>query len=132
MVKDLKKNLSRAEKYNVKVDEMQATEWTQEDILAVEQGIKDWKENKSGVQIASTAAEPWLDSEHRRYWLARVDGKVCVCILRHSMADTRRTQPVGILILTPVQSSSWQIKNAGVISFGAQRNLGGADLHCVE
>ncbi len=112
VVKDLKKNLSRAEKYNVKVDEMQATEWTQEDMLAVEQGIKDWKENKSGVQIASTAAEPWLDSEHRRYWLARVDGKVCVCILRHSMADTRRTQPVGILILTPVQSSSWQIKNA--------------------
>ena len=58
---------------------MQAIDWTQDGMLAVEQGIKDWKENESGVQIAATAAEPWLDSEHRRYRFAKVDGKVCVC-----------------------------------------------------
>ncbi|PPQ81122.1 hypothetical protein CVT26_011232 [Gymnopilus dilepis] len=87
-VKDLKKNLYRANKYDVKVHEVKNSEWTEEDKAAVEQGIKDWKENKSGVQIASTTLQPWLDSTHRRYWI------------------------VGFLILTPIQSTSWQIKNA--------------------
>ncbi|KDR77301.1 hypothetical protein GALMADRAFT_139295 [Galerina marginata CBS 339.88] len=95
VVKDLKKNLYRAEKYDVKVKEVLANEWTAEDKLAVEQGIEDWKDNKSGVQIASTTLQPWLDSEHRRYWLAKQSDK-----------------PVGILILAPIQASSWQIKNA--------------------
>lgn len=35
VVKNLKKNLSRAEKHNVKAAEMQATEWTQENMLGV-------------------------------------------------------------------------------------------------
>ncbi|KAF9482640.1 hypothetical protein BDN70DRAFT_874824, partial [Pholiota conissans] len=95
IIKDLKKNLSRAEKYNVKVKEMLASDWTEEEKLAVEKGVEDWKANKDGVQIASTALMPWLDSEHRRYWLAKQDN-----------------EPVGILILTPIQSSAWQIKNA--------------------
>ncbi|KAF4612854.1 hypothetical protein D9613_011159 [Agrocybe pediades] len=95
VVKDLKKNLNRAEKYGVQVKEKLHQEWTEEEKAAVEQGIREWKENKSGVQIASTTMQPWLDSQHRRYWLAKKDG-----------------EPVGILILTPIQASSWQIKNA--------------------
>ncbi|KAH9474780.1 hypothetical protein JR316_0013245 [Psilocybe cubensis] len=95
VVKDLKKNLYRADKYDVKVQEILSNEWTEADKIAVEKGIAEWKENKSGVQIASTTLQPWLDSVHRRYWLAKKDG-----------------EPVGILILTPIQASSWQIKNA--------------------
>ncbi|TEB32662.1 hypothetical protein FA13DRAFT_1763765 [Coprinellus micaceus] len=82
-VKDLKKNLMRAEKYNV-VDKR-----------AIEQGVEDWKKSRSGIQIASTTLQPWLDQEHRRYWVARQEGEI-----------------VGILILTPVQANNWQIKNA--------------------
>ncbi|KAF5313516.1 hypothetical protein D9611_008501 [Ephemerocybe angulata] len=95
VVKDLKKNLMRAEKYHVEIAEVKNTEWTTEDKRAVEKGIEEWKASRNGIQIASTTLQPWLDQEHRRYWLARVEGKI-----------------VGILILTPVQSNTWQIKNA--------------------
>ncbi|KAF9011985.1 hypothetical protein BDQ17DRAFT_1345246 [Cyathus striatus] len=96
VIKDLKKNLNRAEKYDVHVNEVRSNEWTEEDKTAVEQGIRDWKAKKSGVQIASTTLQPWLDAEHRRYWIAKKDDKA-----------------IGFLILTPVQGGSvWQIKNA--------------------
>ncbi|TFK33529.1 hypothetical protein BDQ12DRAFT_766509 [Crucibulum laeve] len=96
IIKDLKKNLNRAEKYDVHVAEVKDEQWTNEDKRVVEEGIRDWKANKSGVQIASTTLQPWLDQEHRRYWIARKDGHV-----------------IGILILTPIMGgSSWQIKNA--------------------
>ncbi|KAF9485743.1 hypothetical protein BDN70DRAFT_871073 [Pholiota conissans] len=98
IIKDLKKNLGRAEKYHVAVKEMRPNDWTEEEKLAVEKGVKEWKSSKHGIQLASTSLEPWLDSAHRRYWLA-----------------TKDDEPVGILILTPIQLSAWQIKNA--ISF---------------
>ncbi|KAF6751641.1 hypothetical protein DFP72DRAFT_906744 [Ephemerocybe angulata] len=83
VVKDLKKNLMRAEKYHVEIAEVKNTEWTSEDKKA------EWKASRSGIQIASTTLQPWLDQEHRRYWLARVEGKI-----------------VGILILTPGTSEA--------------------------
>ncbi|CAA7268795.1 unnamed protein product [Cyclocybe aegerita] len=88
VVKDLKKNLHWADKYAVKVSEVKGSQWTDDDKIAIEQGIREWKSTKGGVQIASTTLQPWLDSEHRRYW------------------------SVGVLVLTPIQASSWQIKNA--------------------
>ncbi|KAJ3536705.1 hypothetical protein NMY22_g5913 [Coprinellus aureogranulatus] len=94
-VKDLKKNLMRAEKYHVVVSEVKDKQWSDADKRAVEQGIEDWKKSRSGIQIASTTLQPWLDQEHRRYWVARQDGHI-----------------VGILILTPVHHNTWQIKNA--------------------
>lgn len=53
VVKDLKKNLKRAEKADVNVMEIRAEGWSEEDKKAVEQGIQDWKASKFGVQIAS-------------------------------------------------------------------------------
>ena len=38
---------------------------------------------------------PWLDAQHRRYWIAESEGHV-----------------VGILILTQIHHNQWQIKNA--------------------
>lgn len=38
---------------------------------------------------------PWLDAQHRRYWIAESEGRV-----------------VGILILTQIHHNQWQIKNA--------------------
>ncbi|KAJ2919681.1 hypothetical protein MD484_g719, partial [Candolleomyces efflorescens] len=98
VVKDLKKNLMRAEKYDVHVDEVKAGGWKVGDRKKVEDGIAAWKASRSGIQIASTTIQPWLDEEHRRYWIAKKDEEI-----------------VGILILTPVKSNTWQIKNA--ISF---------------
>ncbi|KAF9467694.1 hypothetical protein BDZ94DRAFT_1155912 [Collybia nuda] len=95
VVKDLKKNLKRADKQDVHVTEVTKQQWSDEDKKAVEQGIIDWKKSKSGVQIASTTLQPWLDQGHRRYWLAKKDDTV-----------------IGVLILTPIQNHAWQIKNA--------------------
>ncbi len=54
-VKDLKKNLYRADKYGVRVEQVRGgvVQWSQEDKRAVEDGIQRWKESKEGLQIAS-------------------------------------------------------------------------------
>ena len=76
VIKDLKKNLYRADKYGVHVEEVKKDGWTTQDKVQVEEGIKRWKESKSGLQIASTTLQPWLDQEHRRYWAAKKDDHV--------------------------------------------------------
>jgi hypothetical protein len=92
-VKDLRKNSNRAEKEEVDVVELKEGEWSVEDRRAVDEGLQKWKKARNGLQIAAvnetksvlsfhiqtvsqTSLQPWLDSEHRRYWLARKDNKV--------------------------------------------------------
>src|SRR5258708_7564930 len=58
VVKDLKKNLYRAEKYNVKVEEVLADQWTEEEKIAVDQGIRDWNTTRQLPQIPSTSGLP--------------------------------------------------------------------------
>uniref|UniRef100_D8QCZ8 Phosphatidylglycerol lysyltransferase C-terminal domain-containing protein n=1 Tax=Schizophyllum commune (strain H4-8 / FGSC 9210) TaxID=578458 RepID=D8QCZ8_SCHCM len=70
IIKDLKKNLRRAEKAGVTTGEV-VGELSEEDRVTIEKGIDDWKKHRHGIQIASTTMVPWLDKEHRRYWLAR-------------------------------------------------------------
>ncbi|KAH7909510.1 hypothetical protein BJ138DRAFT_1010655 [Hygrophoropsis aurantiaca] len=94
MVKDLKKNLRRAERANVQVEEVKREDMGDEVKKELAEGIEAWKKSRSGLQLAATSFDPWLDFEHRRYWVARVD-----------------TKAVGIIILTPVQDS-YVIKNA--------------------
>ncbi|KAK1231131.1 hypothetical protein PQX77_005759 [Marasmius sp. AFHP31] len=85
-VKDLKKNLRRAERAGVTIHETTG-KWTAEDRKEVEEGLWEWKKSKGmkGVQIASTTGQPWIDESHRRYLVARQEGHI-----------------VGILILTPI------------------------------
>jgi len=96
--RDLRKNLKRAQKDHVEVREVKREAWTEADKMAVEDGIQGWLKSRSGIQIATTTVQPWLDFVHRRYWLARHHEKV-----------------VGIIILTPIQGNAWEIKNS--ISF---------------
>ncbi|TFY78779.1 hypothetical protein EWM64_g5229 [Hericium alpestre] len=93
-IKDFKKNLRRAERGDISVREIHAEEWTDEKRKQVEDGVIAWKRGRHGVQIASTSFQPWLDFQHRRYWIAEHDGK-----------------PVGILILAPIHPYTYQIKN---------------------
>ncbi|KDQ08865.1 hypothetical protein BOTBODRAFT_117892 [Botryobasidium botryosum FD-172 SS1] len=106
-VKDLKKNLRRAEKADVDIVEVKQADWSEEDKKQVEDGIADWKKNRHGIQLASTTMEPWVDADHRRYWLARKDNKVHI-LCAYSPSKSR---VVGLLILAPVQDN-YQIKNA--------------------
>ena len=77
-VKDLKKNLAKAEKAGVDISEVKSHEWTEEEKLQVGQGISKWKAGRHGIQLASSSFQPWLDSKHRRYWVARVNKHVFV------------------------------------------------------
>lgn len=54
VMKDLRKDLRRAEKEDVHVAEMNLEEWPEEDKRAIEQGIADWKSTRTSVQIAAT------------------------------------------------------------------------------
>ncbi|KAG7086569.1 hypothetical protein E1B28_002516 [Marasmius oreades] len=85
-VKDLKKNLRRAERAGVSVEET-TENWSQHDRQEVEDGLLEWRRSKGlkGVQLASTTGLPWIDEQHRRYLVARHEGHI-----------------VGILILTPI------------------------------
>ncbi|KAL0954949.1 hypothetical protein HGRIS_003882 [Hohenbuehelia grisea] len=97
-LKDLRKNLRRAEKARVAVHEVKHEDWIEADRQEIEAGIVDWRKHRHGLQLASTSLQPWLDEKHRRYWVAHVDKKV-----------------VGFIILTPIKGSAYQIKNC--ISF---------------
>ncbi|KAL1743134.1 hypothetical protein HDZ31DRAFT_83631 [Schizophyllum fasciatum] len=70
IIKDLKKNLRRAEKAGITTGEVVGA-LSDEDRVTIEKGIDDWRKHRHGIQIASTTMVPWLDKEHRRYWLAR-------------------------------------------------------------
>lgn len=94
MVKDMKKNLRRADKADIKVEEIKGDMWTDEVKKEIDDGVAAWKKNRSGLQLAATDFLPWLDFEHRRYWLARHEGKA-----------------VGIIIISPVRDQ-FVIKNA--------------------
>ncbi|KAI3622778.1 aspartyl-trna synthetase [Moniliophthora roreri] len=87
MVKDLKKNLRRAERTGVTVQETTG-KWGDRDRKEVDEGLAEWRRSRGakGVQIASTSGHPWIDEAHRRYWVAKHEGHI-----------------VGLLILTPVQ-----------------------------
>ncbi|KAI5889795.1 uncharacterized protein SCHCODRAFT_02670756 [Schizophyllum commune H4-8] len=87
IIKDLKKNLRRAEKAGVTTGEV-VGELSEEDRVTIEKGIDDWKKHRHGIQIASTTMVPWLDKEHRRYWLAR----------------DANSKPIAILILTKINA----------------------------
>jgi len=102
-VKDLKKNIRRAEREGVEVREIKWDDWTHEQKKEIETNIAAWKAAKSGIQLASTSFQPWIDEEHRRYFIAEAEGKI-----------------VGILILSAIGGGHYQIKNA--VSFpGAPR-----------
>jgi len=94
MVKDMKKNLRRADKADLKVEEITGDAWTDEVKKEIDDGVAAWKKNRSGLQLAATDFLPWLDFEHRRYWLARHEGKAA-----------------GIIIITPIRDQ-FVIKNA--------------------
>ncbi|KIY66240.1 hypothetical protein CYLTODRAFT_355343 [Cylindrobasidium torrendii FP15055 ss-10] len=92
-VKDLKKNLRRAEKAGVTIQEATG-KWNDNMRQQVNDGIERWKKSRAGPQIASTTFVAFTDEPHRRYWLAYHENKI-----------------VGILILTPTGKLSYLIKN---------------------
>ncbi|KAI5474297.1 hypothetical protein MNV49_003650 [Pseudohyphozyma bogoriensis] len=85
----------------------------------VEEGLRAWRDNREGTQIASSALLPWMDGKHRRYFIAK----------------TPDLGIVGICILAPIARNAYQIKNA--ISFpkaprGTSEDLLGSVIEQME
>ena len=80
---ELRNHLIQAEREKVEVYEVKRGEWTEADRGAAEVGIREWKSHKhGGKEFDSMKLDPWLDEQHRRYWIAKWQGKVCaVCRL---------------------------------------------------
>ncbi|KAM0749578.1 hypothetical protein T439DRAFT_327258 [Meredithblackwellia eburnea MCA 4105] len=100
--KDVRKNRLKAEHAGVSVDELvvKGPTWLPPDDVKqkIEQGLQRWKDSRKGTQIASSSLLPWVDSRHRRYFIAK-----------------RGSDIVGLAILAPIHDHGYQIKNS--ISF---------------
>lgn len=97
MVKDLKKNLRRAERAKIDATEIQRNDWSEAVRKEIEDGVAAWKKSRRGLQLAAvgnillpsgkqtqslqTSFDPFLDFDHRRYWMARSEGKVNAFLL---------------------------------------------------
>jgi len=53
MVKDLKKNLRRAERAQIDVIEIQRNDWSETVRKEIEDGVDAWKKSRSGLQLAA-------------------------------------------------------------------------------
>ncbi|VDB91360.1 unnamed protein product [Peniophora sp. CBMAI 1063] len=96
-VKDFKKNIRRAERAGITVREIKWDAWTDTQKKEVEEGVAAWKKHKksaNSMQIASTSFQPWVDAEHRRYWVSEHQGKI-----------------VGLVVLSRIHHDQYQIKN---------------------
>ncbi|KJA25270.1 hypothetical protein HYPSUDRAFT_135050 [Hypholoma sublateritium FD-334 SS-4] len=82
----LMKSLANAEKGHVAVHEVKYGTWKAAEREAVEAGIKESGVH-SGIEFRTMAAKPWLDEEHRRYWIS----------------------VVGVIILSQSAPTSWQV-----------------------
>jgi len=78
---ELRHHLLHAEREMVEVHEVKRGEWTAADREAAVVGIREWKSHKHGMELDSMALDPWLDEQHRRYWIAKWRGKVCTVSL---------------------------------------------------
>lgn len=98
---------------------------------AVDQRIKDWQSNRKGEQVHLSEVTPWVDQEHRSYYVAiDKDGKVHAMVVNAQLAIKHGVQlkwaldfpgsPNGVIEMT-VQEALKGAANAGAkeATFGA-------------
>ncbi|GAA6002367.1 hypothetical protein JCM10207_001084 [Rhodosporidiobolus poonsookiae] len=92
--KEVRHNIRRADKHHVKYEELhlKAPSWLPPDEVRheIEDGLERWKQNRHGTQIAAAGLHPWLDSQHRRFFIARDEHKkiVAICVLASIAHDS--------------------------------------------
>jgi lysylphosphatidylglycerol synthetase-like protein (DUF2156 family) len=69
----------RVEREGVKIEEVKPDDDLKK---RVDPAIEAWKGARKGKQVHLTEIAPWVDPEHRRYFIAEKDGKVqCMVVL---------------------------------------------------
>ncbi|TIB86658.1 hypothetical protein E3Q20_01586 [Wallemia mellicola] len=92
-VKDVQQNVRRSQRAGVEVYELSGDP-TDEQRDAINEGVEQWKQGRKGDQIATASMDPFLDSVHRRFFIAHIENKI-----------------VGVLILSLLKDQGYQIKN---------------------
>ncbi|GAA5909868.1 uncharacterized protein JCM6883_003120 [Sporobolomyces salmoneus] len=146
--KDVRQNIRRAERSHVTFSELhlKAPSFLPDDATReeIDSGIERWKANRHGKQIAAADLLPWLDSQHRRYFIARDEHQkiVAICVLasiahqsysvKHAVTFPEAPHGVSEAILAHV-IHEMQFEGKNNLTFGAsaqedldiEYNLGG-------
>lgn len=73
----------RVEREGVKIHEVKCDE----DLISrVQPAIEEWKATRKGKQVHLTEIRPWVDAEHRRYFIAEKGDKVHSMVVLHKLA----------------------------------------------
>ncbi|GAA5916580.1 hypothetical protein JCM6882_002549 [Rhodosporidiobolus microsporus] len=146
--KEVRHNIRRADKHHVKYDELKlkAPTWLPAEEIKeeIEHGLERWKANRHGTQIAAAGLHPWLDAQHRRYFIARDEHKkiVAICVLASLAHDSYQIKHAVTFPDAPSGTSEgilghvireMQFEGRGSLTFGAsaqdeihpEYNLGG-------
>ncbi|CAH0021882.1 unnamed protein product [Clonostachys rhizophaga] len=73
----------RVEREGVKIHEVK---YDADFMKRVDPAIEEWKNSRKGKQVHLTEVRPWVDQEHRRYFVAEKDGKVMSLVVLHKLA----------------------------------------------
>lgn len=76
-VKDVQQNVRRSQRAGVEVYELSGDP-TDEQRDAINEGVEQWKQGRKGDQIATASMDPFLDSVHRRFFIAHIENKVSI------------------------------------------------------
>ncbi|GAA5977629.1 hypothetical protein JCM11641_006880 [Rhodosporidiobolus odoratus] len=132
--KEVRHNVRRADKHHVKYEELhlKAPNFMPSDEIRddVEAGLERWKANRHGTQIAAAALLPWLDAQHRRFFLARDENKklVAICVLASIAHDSYQIKHAVTFPEAPSGTSEgilahvireMQFEGRGGLTFGA-------------
>jgi len=115
---DLKQNMKKAERAGIRIVERTGA-FTREERLEIDAGVKNWKKGRKGPQVASAAMQPWLDEEHRRYWVAQ----------------TADQTAVGLMVLSRLKNNGYLIKISVVFPEaprGTSELLNGNVIHALR
>jgi hypothetical protein len=109
-----------------------------------DEGINAWKEERKnkGKQIHLTEIQPWIDTEHRRYFSAEKDGKVLAMVVLAQLAPKNGWQVKWAMDFPGAPNGTIEVlvekalsSVTGNVTFGAgvsQELTPGAQLHGVR
>ncbi|PWN52366.1 aspartyl-tRNA synthetase [Violaceomyces palustris] len=80
---EVSRKIRHAKKEGVKIQEFGLRETLPEEVIAeCDERIRDWHAGRKGEQVHLTNVRPWIDQEHRIYFVARdADDKVCALVV---------------------------------------------------
>lgn len=91
---EIARKLRHANKVGVSIQQFAYHETVPEDVQReCDDAIQAWMSNRKGMQVHLTSVDPWVDQEHRQYFLAR-DGnnKLCCLVVLAQLSITHGVQ----------------------------------------